>query len=60
MYLSYLRGKCSVKVQNVSLKERVDCTTFAMSDFNNKLKLIEEEKQSLVKNSESCIKNSAS
>ena len=37
-----------LKAENVSLKERVDYTTFAMSDLNTKLKLIEKEKQSLV------------
>ena len=37
-----------LKAQIVSLKERVDYTTFDMSHLNTKLKLIEEEKQSLV------------
>ena len=38
----------ALKAENAALKEKVDYTVLIMSDLNTKLKLLEEEKQSLI------------
>ena len=42
------RENDELKSENAALKHKVDHTTFVMSDLNTKLKLMEDEKQSLV------------
>ncbi len=38
----------NLKKENIALKEKIEYTTMVMSDLNTKLKLLDEEKQSLV------------
>ena len=45
---SIKENNAQLKAENISLKKELDCATLVMSDLNMKIKMMEEEKRSLV------------